>query len=382
MRQLIETDEERALWFRARRGHLAGPGAENPLDAARAVIGLQAQQESPALLGLSLRTAGRPAASELITALREEPRTLVRTWGQRDTLHVFDVGDWADITAARAEWAPGSRRGGMPPEDVLDACWAAVRAKTEPITKDDVYPHLTEAYLADLAEKAASIDMDPARLGGTRVLWKLALRGDLCIAGKAGTERTFANRAAWFPDLTWQPTDPLEAAARLARRYLATYAPATPADIASFFGARVTEVRGWLARIEDELADVLCGDRKGLLALIDDADALREEPGDWPVRMLPLWDGLMMGHKDKSWLVPEKPESKKVWRPGAFVAATVLARGRIVATWKHTSRKKGLKVALRPLSRWQDSYLAALEAEARAIAHHLDLPTAEVDIER
>ena len=75
----IEVSEEQVLWFRARRGHLAGPGAPDAATAARAIIGAQSQQLPPSLLALSLRTKGRPTARTIRMELLES-RTLVRTW--------------------------------------------------------------------------------------------------------------------------------------------------------------------------------------------------------------------------------------------------------------------------------------------------------------
>ncbi|MDP6763681.1 MAG: winged helix DNA-binding domain-containing protein [Planctomycetota bacterium] len=381
----MELQEEQVLWFRARRGHLAGQGAPDPGAAARATVGVQAQQEAPALLGISQRTASRPSAAELATALRTGPRELVRTWGQRDTLHIFDAAeDWALIVAARAQWAPGGRRGVMPSEADLAAGRRALRGAPEPFTKELLHRAVTRAYVDAVAEQAESLRMDPIRFAAGRVLWQLAHRGDLCIAGKVGAERTYAAREAWFPELSWRAeADPAEAATRLTRRYLAAYGPATAADLAHFFGARVREAGGWLAALEGELVPVRCGSRRGLLALSADADELRASPpggADWPLRLLPLWDGLLMGHKDKSWTVPEESECKLIWRRGAYVAASVQDRGRIVATWTHRARRSSLRVELTPLSGWRRRHMAALVREARSVAAHLGLEGAEVEL--
>ena len=101
-------DDTQALYFRARRGHLAGSGADDAPAAARAILGAQAQQQSAALLALSARTAGRPSARSLKTMLLDSPRRLVRLWGQRDTLHIYDPNaDWATIISARSDFLRG-----------------------------------------------------------------------------------------------------------------------------------------------------------------------------------------------------------------------------------------------------------------------------------
>ena len=123
--------EDQVLWFRARRGHLAGPGAPDPGAAARAVVGAQSQQLGPSLHALSLRTKGRPTASALEARLFEDGRDLVRTWGQRDTVHVYDpASEWPLVLAALPLWAAPGRRGAMPTEkDVDEAGRFAARAQ-------------------------------------------------------------------------------------------------------------------------------------------------------------------------------------------------------------------------------------------------------------
>ena len=89
----LKLTEEQVLWFRARRGHLAGPGAVSAREAVRAILGAQSQQQQPSLIGVSQRTRGRPTSAELEEELFGKSPTLVRTWGQRDTLFLFDPQD-------------------------------------------------------------------------------------------------------------------------------------------------------------------------------------------------------------------------------------------------------------------------------------------------
>jgi hypothetical protein len=219
-------------------------------------------------------------------------------------------------------------------------------------------------------------------------MWRLAQDGHLCVGDNAAL---FAARSAWFPDLEWPAPlpAPLEAAAGLARRYLAVHGPATATDVAHFFGARVTSVRRCLEQIERDIAPVRCGERKGLVALKSDLpDLRRKPPGEsatdaWPLRLLPLWESILMGHADKSWTVPEHAERKLVWRKAAYVAAVVMARGRVVATWSHQVRRTGVTVEVAPLSGWSPrKHLSQVRREAAALAAHLGLADAEVKVAR
>lgn len=385
MTSYLEISEEQALYFRARRGHLAGPGAAGPAAAAAAICGAQSQQLPTGLLAVAQRTAGRPSAERLRAELFET-RRLVRTWGQRDTVHLYDPRDWGLVVAARAEWAPGGRGGPGPPKKAVDRALSALRRSDRPLTRADVEDLVPRSYVAVLAERAAMSRIDPLRLAAGRLLWQLNNRGDACIADKIGAEQSYAARADWFPDLDWPEVEPREAAVALARRYLAVGAPATVQDVAHFWGARVATARRWVAHLEagDEVVGVRCGGRDDLLALQADAEALQRRPprgvGDWPVRLLPMWDTLLMSHADKSWTVPREEERPLVWRKAAMVSAVVLARGRVVATWKQKKRAKRLDVEVQLLSGWTRKLAAGVRREARSVAGHLGLPEVVVEV--
>jgi hypothetical protein len=239
----IKLTEEQVLWFRARRSHLAGEGATDVAAAAAAILGAQAQQTPPSLHALSLRTRHRPTAAEVESAIVGEPRTLVRTWGQRDTLHLFEAReDWPLVAAAKPLWHPGRGADTLPPESALDVAYEFVR-KRGLVTRADLEPLVPPEYVEVLRERAEMARMDPVRLGAGRLIWRLAGRGDACVAEKVGAEQTYAARGAWFPGHPWEAPPPEEAAIRLTRRYLGLHGPATPQDVAHFFGTKVSHAR-------------------------------------------------------------------------------------------------------------------------------------------
>ena len=262
-----------------------------------------------------------------------------------------------------------------------------MEAAPEPVTRSDLLAIAPRSFVSALKERADAAGMDARRLAAARLTWHLALDGHVCLAGSAGSERTYATRSAWFPNLAWppKPAAALPAASSLARRYLAVYGPATATDVAHFFGARVTNARAWLALLEAELTPVGCGARKGLVALTDDIEDLTAKPpagsSAWPLRLLPLWESMLMGHADKSWTVPDEADRKLVWRKAAYVAAVALARGRVVATWSHSKRAGRLLVEVRPLARWSPTkHAAPLRREAEAVAVHFGLGSADVTL--
>jgi hypothetical protein len=382
----VKVSEEQVLHFRARRGHLAGKGAKNVTEAARSIVGAQSQQLQPSLLALSMRTAGRPTAVEVQAEIFTDSRTLVRTWGQRDTIHVYDAENhWRRVVTASQIWSPGGRDGQLPNEAALNKALAAIERFGGIATRGDLLKVTPAAFVKVFQERAQMAKIDPKRFAAGRLLWRLAHLGELSIGEKIGAEQSYVSRQHWFNSLPWPELDAEQASMELTRDYLRVYGPATPHDVAHFFGAKVTLVRQWLQRIGDELISVSCADRKGLTLLSEDVTALRRKPPaeskDWPVRLLPLWESMLMGHADKSWTVPNEAERKQIWRKSAMVASVVLDRGRVVATWTQKATRKQLTIQVAPLSCWRKTkHHKGAEREAEAIAAHLQLPDVELKL--
>ena len=381
----LTVSEEQVRHFRALRTHLAGEGAASATQAARAMLGAQAQQENPGLHALSLRTASRPTARTMRELLYgSASRVLVRTWGQRDTLHIDAPEDWAEVVTARAEWAPGRRRGAIPTPADLEVAREAFRRANGPLLRADLFEVVPQRFVDEVADHPGA-GTSAVRFAASRLIWSLSHLGEVCLDTRIGSENQYVARHRAFPELDWpEAPDPVASATALASRYLAACGPATAADIGHFFGARVVSVKAWLGLLEadGELAPITCGSRKGLWALRADLDALSRpapEPEAWAPRLLPLWDTLMMTHKDKSWVIPEA-EQPAVWRKAAMVSATVLDRGRIVATWSHRVAAAGVSVEVSPLSRWHDGLIDGVHAEAAHFAAHIEVPLADVRV--
>lgn len=371
----MRLSEEQVLNFRARRGHLSGPGAGTPAEAARAVVGIQAQVEPAGWWATAMRTRGRPTAAEIDHEVYGA-RTLIRTWAQRDTLHLYAAADWPLFAAADPLWPMSGRRGAVPPDHALDITRQRLAGRV--LTRADVLDLPTPEMLADMASRVG--DEQAPRYAAGRLFWSLAHRGELCFAGMVGAENGYVLRRHWLPDLEFPVHEPAAAAAELTRRYLAVNGPASAQDIAHYFGASVSRVKEWLAALRPELIEVACEGHKNLVALARDAAALAADDSPPPPRLLAAYDTLLMSFADKTWTVPLPAENKAIWKSSAVVAATVLAGGRAVGLWTQKKTKKAVKVEIQPLSGWKSGYLAALEDDAQALARHLCLATAQLAV--
>lgn len=119
-----------------------------------------------------------------------------------------------------------------------------------------------------------------------------------------------------------------ESAKELIRRYLAAFGPAGVKDAQAWCGLTrlgevVAEMRGELRRYRDP-------DGRELFDL---AEAELPEPGTpAPVRLLPAFDNVLLGHADRTRVISD--EDRKHVMPGqARVRPTFLVDGRVHGTW-------------------------------------------------
>lgn len=370
-----------AAWFRAQRSGLVTPFASLP-QAAAGILGAQAQIEVPARWALSLRTAGHPDAMTVRRALLED-RTLVRAWGQRDTVHLYAVEDWHLIARAQELWPVTSRQQMATDNEIVDFV-AVIDTLHRPFTRSDLLQAAPGRLVDAFANNPVNND-PPARMAISRLIWHAGHLGFLSSIDNIGREQAYVARRWWLPTAPWPDLTPTQAAIALVRRYLQVWGPARVQDAAHYFGARITETRTWFAALHDELVPLQMDGVPDHYVLRDDLEALCQAPPNdhaaWPARLLPAYDTQMMTHANKDPLLHSAEDRKRVWDKAAIVNPTVFHRGRFVATWKHAVVRKHVQVTHDALSGSDHPAVAsqidqALRRDGAALAQHLGLPLA------
>ena len=269
-------------------------------DAARAVLGIQAQDLRAAGLAVRARVPGA-TPSDLAAA------GLVRTWTVRGTAHLLAADDLPLIDALTG---PRNRRrfdALMKKRSNLEIAEKIRPVALEliadgPLTRAELLERLDERGMPSLGPHSVNVLMP----------W-LASTGEV-IGSADGSFRLAEPPPAIDAD---------EALATLGRRYLAGYGPAGPEDLARWSGLPITACRRALADVADaEEAG------EGLLAL---AGAPAPEPP--PARMLGAFDTSLLGWRDRDLLVPPA-EAHQLLPGGGVIRAVVLASGRAAGTWK------------------------------------------------
>lgn len=346
-------DFDQVRSWRLARQHLdarAEPGRE--LEVVSRLCGLHAQLASSAELALWARV--RDLQPGFTTDALFSQGTLVKTWAMRGTLHLLpaaELGLWLSALGTydhylKPAW---SRAFGFTPEQVTDLVEAIERALAGgPLTR------------AELAERVGD---DRLSESWGAVLKPAAFQGRLCFAEGDG------QRVRFTAPPPFDPMEPGEALAEVARRFLGAYGPATREDFARWWAglspARSAKLLAGVA-VEVELA----GARAWVLP--EHAGELDEaaEPGR-TVRLLPAFDPWVVGATLHAEQLMTAPERDRVYRPQGWLSPVVLVQGSITGVWRHERKGRRLVVAVEPFRKLPAWAKTAVEDEAVSLAAFL-----------
>jgi hypothetical protein len=320
------------------RQHLLRRHDGDVLSVVRRLAGMQAQEPRPPYLGVWTRLGGF-AREDLHAALHAG--TVVRATFLRATLHLLTAADFAAFRPLMQPMLAATARR-FPDVDFTALVAAADRLLAEgPHTFNELRPRL-------LAEFPGGYDR---ALGyGVRMLTPLTM---VPTADRWGFPR---EPAFSLPGVELSADPRVE---DLVERYLAAFGPATAADMQAWCGLT-------------GLKPILYGMRDRLEVLADEAGReLFDLPGaprpggdtPAPVRFLPEFDNLVLGHAVRTRVVSDEHRPAVVTK-NLRVRATFLVDGFVAGTWqiKRTGKKAKLLVTpFTPLS------LDTLEEEGLAL---------------
>ncbi|MDQ3607897.1 MAG: winged helix DNA-binding domain-containing protein, partial [Actinomycetota bacterium] len=208
---------------------------------------------------------------------------------------------------------------------------------------------------AALAEHLRAVGIETAGQATIHLVRLAALHG-VCLAGP---DDTFVLWRDWLGEPP-RALDRDVALAELARRHHAAHAPAGPEDLAAWSGLGVRESRRAWTLAPDSRAHM---------------PTLRSDT----VRLLPAWDELLLGWRDRTPVLPSA-HARKVQRGGGILRPTVLHGGTIVATWRPERTPGRITVTVEPFTTDLDAIVtASLTAAVRQTASFEDRqPTLEI----
>jgi Winged helix DNA-binding domain len=315
------------LAFRLRRQHLARDCPARSLEeAADDSVGLQAQAMAATQLSVFARAAA-VAPGDLDRALWEEKR-LARTWCMRGTLHVITAAEAPLFMAGCMRGAAGFNPAMLRYFQLTDDDVARVVDAVGQVLEGGRV--LTRKQLATEVEAlVGSRFHEQLHSAWGSFLKPAAWRGLLICGPPDGQEVTFVHARHWLGG--WAPADGAASRVELVRRYLRAYGPATRADFERWAGMLPSHSRPAWTGCVPEMAEVEVEGRK-LWAMAGDLAALREAEPSGEVRLVPNFDSYLLGHADRTAVVP-KDHGPRIYRSAGWVWATVLKGGRAVGVW-------------------------------------------------
>jgi len=297
-----------------------------------------------------------------------EERSLVRSWLMRDTVHI--------IPASRLELYRAALK--RPLMNEWNRWTVKTGKKESPEAWEPLYPQVLERLekrpltMNELLEEMGwSGQDDKGNL--SRLVREMSHQGLLCHAASSGpwyhnTEHAFARVDRWLPSSAEDPPEEGKSLGELARRYLRSYGPATVSDFSYWSGMRVRDARPAFEAISDMTEEVsISGQRRKYLVLKEDmAQLCGTEDLSTHVRLLPQFDALVMGHRDKTRFIDPSHKSD-IFLPRAGIAATILLDGMVTGVWKIRKHKKNWRLELSPFRNLSEEEHGAINLEVESL---------------
>jgi len=342
-----------------RQGLAARSATASPAQAARAAVGLQAQDAGAARLGVRARTAAVDEAA--VTDAVERERSVVRTWLMRSTVHLVAAADARWMTALYGpvmERAHRTRWRGLGiTEPLVDA--AAVHAQ-ELLAGRGLTRH---EFAAELTARGLTLGDDGQV--PTHLLAALTARGLTCRGEDRGRDTTFVLLDDWVgaaeDGRTPADTAPADPLAELARRYFRAFGPATAADFATWSGLPSGAA---LTAIRDELTEVEFDGRRGWTL-----GEVEPRPG---FRLLPMFDNYLLGYRDRTALLD--PARHPQVYVGGIIKATVVCDGRVIGIWRLQRTARKAAVVVTPFEPFTRRHHDELDRERTDLERYLGRP--------
>jgi len=296
---------------------LAPASGDQLVDIVSAVGGIQAQVITAAELDIAVRVADVTQAQ--VRAEIWQRRSLVKTYGPRETLHLLPAAElpiWMAAMRARAALHEthsyeSAGLNSAQSRAVLTAIGEALAGRA-----------LTREELAfEVGRRAGDWAKELMSSTWGSLLGPAAYAGLLCFGPSQGSRVTFVRADQWVSK--WREREPEQALAEVCRRYFAAYGPATHADFGHWFALRPGEAHQVMDSLGDELAEVEVENRRAWVLAADVKDF--SEHSEESLHLLPQYDCYIIGSPQRERVVPQTTKARVLtYKRGRYEGATGL----------------------------------------------------------
>jgi hypothetical protein len=356
---LIDLSPEQVRYLRLRSQRLIGEPPTNLVPLVHNLFAIQAQDASAALLAIRPRSTGITAADVVYMQLKDH--ILVRTSLLRGTLHLLAGDDLAWLLPAIGERSiqqDRARRKQLGIDDTM-----CERANKE------LARHLSEEgsiQRSRIAEIFGALGIPNEGQAVPHLLYQAAYKGIVCRGEDHGKDSFYAPLRDWvIPDLA----PPQDWQARLARRYLAAFAPGAPEDLAMWAGILLGKARSAFRDIADELIEAQVDGVN--IWMLKERIAWLDKPVEFPtVKLLPAFDNTLLGYRSRDWILPRE-HSKRIFAGGGLFYPMILINGIAAGKWSTKKTKQGITITVTLFEKLPPDMLPDLKAEVQDVGRFL-----------
>lgn len=275
---------------------------------------------------------------------------LVRTWTVRGTVHTFPSRDYyvhvfgSPRDRALLSHDTYARQLGLPPRDKrIELLYQPLldEIKGEAVTSNFIGEFMSERLFHLGLKGKMKLNQGWSNEPKYGPTWKgiteMSYLGLIVNAGKKGSSSLWMGSSQWLNGNSISP-DPEECVVRLIRSYIEMYGPVSFSDIVYWSGHRKKDVLNAIDALKGDLIlEYLDNSTEPYYSL----NGYQEDGQDPPQAIiLPRFDSLLMGHKDKSRFMFHGHRDR-VFRSAGIINPTVLLDGFVAGTWekkKHSNR--------------------------------------------
>jgi hypothetical protein len=227
--------------------------------------------------------------------------------------------------------------------------------------------HLTrEELIAKLGEAGIATDENRA----SHLFLRAELDGVLCSGATKGGRPTYALCAERLPNAKSLAQE--EALAALAGRYFTSRGPATLQDFVWWSGLSVADTRRALEMAKPELRSASIDSLTYWFVDSRSGPAAGREPGRREsVHLLPAFDELLIGYKDRRASLPFENRRESVSNNGIF-RPIVVENGQVKGTWKRTFNGDKVLLEISLFEKPRKSATGAFERAARRFGRFIE----------
>ena len=329
-------DTQEIANYRLINQQIAKTSSKTSTDVVSSLCAVQAQDYNGSLWAIGLRMKNATLA-DVQEAISEG--TIVRTWPMRGTLHLVSNKDvrWI-LSLYKPQKIMGYHRRVGINETVLEQGKKA-------LVKAFGSKKLIERRELHQALKRSGIPALRNNMARSHIIRRSAREGLICFGPHAGKQATFVLLDNWVGGD--EPPKREDAIAKLASRYFTGHGPATVKDFAWWSGLNISEARSGAATAAKQLRKEVFGGETYFMP----RKISRQQTNLHTAHLLPSFDEYMIAYKDRGAIIEPKYASAVIAGSTFFFLPTVIFDGRVIGTWRRTTKDKTIEIATKPFAK-------------------------------